>query len=330
MTTRRTVFASIAAALLPGPLAAQAPTQGGIRRLGVLMTTLASDPTGQARAAAFVQGLGALGWKEGGNLHIDWRWGGGDPSLFERYAAELVALGPEVLMANARSSVAALRRETSTIPIVFVNVGGPVEQGFVESVARPGGNVTGFANFDPPMAGKWLEMLTQIAPPVARVAILYNPVVFPGKWMLQSIEEAARSLAVAVRAMPVNDDAELEAMMAGLAREEHAGVLVLPDPFTGGHRDAIIALAARHRLPAVYPFRFFIASGGLMSYGPDIEDIYRRSAAYVDRILKGTKPSELPVQYPTKFELVINLRTAKALGVTIPQLLLATADEVIE
>jgi putative tryptophan/tyrosine transport system substrate-binding protein len=172
-------------------------------------------------------------------------------------------------------------------------------------------------------------MLTQITPPVARVAVLYNPVVFPGKWMLQSIEEAARSLAVAVRAVPVNDDAELEAMMAGLTREEHGGVLVLPDPFTGGHR-AIVALAARHRLPAVYPFRFFIASGGLMSYGPDVEDIYRRSADYVDRILKGAKPGELPVQYPTKFELVINLKTAKALGVTIPPLLLVDADELIE
>jgi putative ABC transport system substrate-binding protein len=330
MMTRRTIIAGIAAALLPGPLAAQAPTQGGMRRLGVLMTTLASDPAGQARAAAFVQGLGALGWKEGGNLRIDWRWGGGDPSLFERYAAELVALGPEVLMANARSSVAALRRETSTTPIVFVNVSSPVEQGFVESVARPGGNVTGFSNFDSPMAGKWLEMLTQITPPVARVAVLYSPMVFPGKWMLQSIEEAARSLAVAVRAVPVNDDAELESMMAGLTREEHGGVLVLPDPFTGGHRDAIVALAARYRLPAVYPFRFFIASGGLMSYGPDIEDIFRRSADYVDRILKGTKPSELPVQYPTKFELVINLKTAKALDVTIPPSLLSRADEVIE
>jgi putative ABC transport system substrate-binding protein len=174
-------------------------------------------------------------------------------------------------------------------------------------------------------------MLTQITPPVARVAVLDNPVVFPGKWMLQSIEEAARrSLAVAVRAVPVNGDAELEAMMAGLTREEHSGVLVLPDPFTGGHRDAIVALATRHRLPAVYPFRFFIASGGLMSYGPDIEDIYRRSADYVDRILKGTKPSELPVQYPTKFELVINLKTAKALDVTIPPSLLSRADEVIE
>jgi putative ABC transport system substrate-binding protein len=330
MMTRRTIIAGIAAALLPGPLAAQAPTQGGMRRLGVLMTTLASDPAGQARAAAFVQGLGALGWKEGGNLRIDWRWGGGDPSLFKRYAAELVALGPEVLMANARSSVAALRRETSTTPIVFVNVSSPVEQGFVESVARPGGNVTGFSNFDSPMAGKWLEMLTQITPPVARVAVLYSPMVFPGKWMLQSIEEAARSLAVAVRAVPVNDDAELESMMAGLTREEHGGVLVLPDPFTGGHRDAIVALAARYRLPAVYPFRFFIASGGLMSYGPDIEDIFRRSADYVDRILKGTKPSELPVQYPTKFELVINLKTAKALDVTIPPSLLSRADEVIE
>jgi len=331
MMSRRDFIGLAAGAAMGWTPTAQAQPRDGMRRLGVLMGGLASDLPGQARIAAFVQELGALGWKEGGNLRVDWRWAGGDSALFERYAAELVALGPDILVVNASAGVAALRRQTSTIPIVFVNVGLPVELGFVASLARPGGNVTGFSNFDPPMAGKWLQMLTQIAPPVARVAVLYNSEVALGpKLMLPGIEEAARSLAIVARPAPCRDDAEIEAMMAGLAREERGGVLVLPDPFTGVHRDAIIALAARYRLPAVYGFRFFSASGGLMSYGPEIGDLFRRSAAYVDRILKGAKPSDLPVQMPTKLELVINLKTAKALGVTIAPSLLANAAEVIE
>ncbi len=303
-----------------------------MRRLGVLMWQLASDPEGQARAAALVQGLGALNWKEGGNLRIDWRWAGGNPALFARYAAELVALGPDILLAGSSSTaVKALRRQTSTIPIVFVGVVDPVGQGFVESLARPGGTITGFSNYDPPMAGKWLGMLTQITPPVGRVAVLYNRANAPySGLMLHAIEEAARSLAVAVRAAPVNDDAEIEAMMAGLAHEERGGVLVLPDIFTGMHRDAIVGLAARHRLPAVYPQRYLAGREGLMSYGIETTDLYRRAAAYVDRILKGAKASDLPVQNPTKFELALNLKTAKALGVTFPPSLLAAADEVIE
>jgi len=325
MMSRRAFVGLAAGAAVGWPLAAPAQPQGGTRRLGMLMVNAASNPGG---IGALVQGLGALGWKEGGNLRIDWRWASGDAALFERYAAELVALGPDVMVTNASVGVAALRRETGTIPIVFTNVGGSVEQGFVNSLARPGGNITGFSNFDPPMAGKWLQMLTQIPPPVARAAVLHNPAAGPltGPFM-RAIEEAAPSLGMAVRATPVKDVADIEAMMAGLAREEHAGVLVLPDPFTSVHRDTIVALAARHRLPAVYPFNFF---GGLMSYGPDTEDVFRRSAAYVDRILKGAKPSDLPVQMPTKLELVINLKTAKALGVTIAPALLAGADEVIE
>jgi putative ABC transport system substrate-binding protein len=332
--TRRRVLAGIAAVLASGPLAAQAQPRDGMRRLGVLIGWRESDPIGQARATILVQGLDTLGWKEGGNLRIDWRWFGGDPALFERNAAELVALGPDVLLAGGSSTaVAALQRQTSSIPIVFVQVADPVGQGFVASLARPGGNITGFSNYDPPMAGKWLGMLTQITPPVGRVAVLYNPATAPyAGLMLHAIEEAAGSLAVAVRAAPVNDDAEIEAMMAGLAHEERGGVLVLPDIFTGmrGHRDAIVGLAARHRLPAVYPYRFFAAIGGLMSYGNEPNDHFRRSAAYVDRILKGAKPGELPVQRPTKFEMAFNLKTAKALGVTIPPSLLAGADEVIE
>ena len=327
--TRRAVLAGIAAALVPGPLLAQTQPQGGMRRLGVLMGFRAGDPAGQGRAAALVQGLGALGWHEGGNLRTDWRWAD-DATRHQQYAAELVALGPDLLVANGSTSVEALRLQKSTIPIVFVMVADPVGQGFVASLARPGGTITGFSNYDPPMAGKWLGMLTQITPPVARVAVLYNPATPPFADYLRTIEGAAPSLAVAVRAAPVSDDAEIETIMAGLARDERGGLVVVPDAFAYAHRDTIIALAARYRLPAVYASRYFIASGGLMSYAVVAEDLFQRSAVYVDRILKGAKPADLPVQQPTKFELVINLKTAKALGVTIPPFLLAGADEVIE
>jgi putative ABC transport system substrate-binding protein len=236
-----------------------------------------------------------------------------------------------VLVVWGSPGVAALRRQNSTIPIVLVRVTDPVGQGFVESLARPGGNITGFTDYDPPMAGKWLRMLTQIIPPVARVAVLFNPTTAPfAGMMLRVIEESAPSLAVAVRAAPCHDDSEIEAMMTGLAREERAGLLVLPENFVIVHRDAIITLAARYRLPAVYPYRFFIASGGLMSYGIDPNELFRRAASYVDRILKGTKPADMPVQNPEKFELVINLKTAQALGITVAPSLLGTADEVIE
>ena len=313
------------------PLAAWAQPRNKIRHLGVLMASLASDGEGQKRAAALAQGLDALNWRDGGNLSIDWRWAGGDPALFQRYAAEMVALSAEALVAEASPSVEALRRHTRTIPIVFLIVTDPVGQGFVESLARPGGNITGFSNYDPPMSGKWLGMLREITPPVARVAVLYNPATAPYAGLyLRTIEDIAPAFAVAVRTAPVKDDAEIEAVMAGLTGEQSAGLLVLPDTFTRLHRDAIVALAARYRLPAVYPFRYFAASGGLMAYGVEIEDLFRRSAGYVDRLLNGAKASDLPVQQPTKFTLVINLKTAKALGVTVPLLLLGTADEVID
>jgi ABC-type uncharacterized transport system substrate-binding protein len=264
-------------------------------------------------------------------MSIDWRWAGGDPALFQRYAAEMVALGHEALVAEATPSAEALRQQTSTIPIVFVIVTDPVGQGFVQSLSRPGGNITGFSNYDPPMAGKWLGMLTQITPPVARVAILYNPATAPyADPYLRAIEEIARTFAVTVQNAPVRDDATIEAVTAKLMREERAGLLVLPDTFTRLHRGAIVTLAARYDLPAVYPFRYFASAGGLMSYGVDIEDLFRRSASYVDRLLNGTKAIDLAVQQPTKFTQVINLKTAKALGVTVPLALLAGADEVIE
>lgn len=330
-TTRRAVLAGIVVALAPAPLAAQAQPRDGMRRLGVLMDLLPSDREGQAEAAALAQGLGALNWHEGGNLRIDWRWVGGDAALYERYAAELVALGSEVILAAGTASVKALQRQTSTIPIVFVLVTDPAGQGFVEGLARPGGNITGFAGYDTPMVTKWLEMLTQITPPVARVAVLYNPATTPyAGVMLHAIEEAAPSLGVAVQVAPVHDDADIEAMMRGLARDERGGLLILPNAFTNAHCDAIVALAARYRLPAVYPFRFFPEAGGLMSYGDDRSDPFRRAADYIDRILKGEKPGDLPVQNPTKFQLVLNLKTAKALGITIATPLLALADDVIE
>ncbi len=278
-----------------------------------------------------MQGLRTLGWQEGANLHVDWRWAGGDSALFDRYAAELVALGPDVLLAQSTPSVVALRQKTTTIPIVFTMVSDPVGQGFVESLARPGGNITGFSDFNALMAGKWLEMLTQVAPPVRRVAVLYNPATAPyAGLMMRAIEDAAPSFAISARAAPCRNDAEIEAVVAELAQGPRGGLLVLTDIFAIVHRDTILAAASKHRLPTVYFTRSFTLAGGLMSYGIDYADLFLRSANYVDRILKGTSPRDLPVQEPTKFELAINLRTAKARDITLSMTLLATADEVIE
>jgi putative ABC transport system substrate-binding protein len=328
---RRDIFRLIVSAAI-WPLVARAQQHDAPRHIGVLMGFVEHDPEGEADAAAFIEGLGALNWKEGNNLRIDWRWGDSDPTLMERYASDLIALSPDLLLAGSSSlATDALRRRTSKIPIVFANATDPVGQGFVASLGHPGGNVTGFSNYDPVMVSKWLGMLTQLTPPVANVAALYNPATTPyAPLLLHAIEEAAPSLAVAVRAATVKDDTEIEVMMAGLAREERSGLLVLPDIFNNAHRDTVIALAARYRLPAVYPFRFFVAAGGLMSYGIEISETFRRSAAYVDRILKGAVPADLPVQTPVNFKTVINLRTAKALGFAIPPTLLVAADEVIE
>jgi putative ABC transport system substrate-binding protein len=328
---RRTVLAAFAAALAGRPLLAQTPQRDGPRRIGVLMGNLAGDPVGQTYAAALLKGLGAHGWHEGGNLRIDWRWSGGDPGLFDRYAAELVAFAPDAILAQASPSVVALRQKTSTIPLVFTMVTDPVGQGFVENLAHPGGNVTGFSDFNALMAGKWLEMLAQVTPPVARVAVLYNPTTAPfAGLMMRAIEDAAPTHAIPIRTALCHDAAEIEATIAALAHEERGGLLVLTDIFTIVHRDAILASAAQHRLPAVYFARSFTAAGGLMSYGVDYADLFLRSAVYIDRILKGASPRDLPVQQPTKFELVINLRTAKARGIDLSTTLLATADEVIE
>jgi putative tryptophan/tyrosine transport system substrate-binding protein len=326
---RRRDFISLVGGAAAWPLGARAQQPSQVRRLGVLIGV--SGPDGQARAAALVQGLNALNWHEGSNLRIDWRWAGGDTALYERYAAELVSLGPDVLLAQGSLPITLLRKHTSTIPIVFTIVADPLGQGFVASLAHPGGNITGFSSFDPQMTGKWLEMLTQISPPVARVAVLFDPktALYAGL-MLREIEAGARSLVVTVRSAPCSDYAQVAALMAGLAREEHGGLLVLPGAFTDTHRVDIVILAARYRLAAVYPTREFVASGGMMSYGIDNIDVSRRAADYIDRILKGAKPADLPVQRPTKFELMINLRTATALGFEVPATLLARADEVIE
>jgi putative ABC transport system substrate-binding protein len=264
-------------------------------------------------------------------LRVDWRWAGGDAKLYERYAAELVALGPEVLLAQTSLAVEALRRQTKTIPIVFVIVTDPVGQGFVTSLAHPDGNVTGFSDYDPPIAGKWVELLTQITPPVGGIAILYNPASTPfASQILQAVEMAARRFAVTAQAAPCRDDGDIDSTMAELARKERAGALIVPEVFTAVHRDAIVAAAAKHRVPAIYANRISSTRSELMTYGVDPEDMFRGATAYVDRLLRGANPTDLPVQNPTKFLLTINLSTVKSLGLTIQPTLLATANEVIE
>jgi putative ABC transport system substrate-binding protein len=327
---RRDFIGVLAGATLPFAARAQ-PAREGMRRLGVLAVTAASDPVAQTRTAVLIQALAALNWKEGSNLRIDWRNGSSDRALIARFADELVELAPDVLFAIGTPCVEELRRRTSTIPIVFAVVTDPVDQGFVASLSQPGGNITGFTDYDAPMAGKWLEMLTQITPSTARAVVLYNPATAPfAGLMLRAMGDAAPSLAVAVHDAPVHDQAGIAAVIAAHAAERNTALLVLPDFFTISNRAAILAAAAQANLPAVYWNRVFVADGGLMSYGTDNDDLLRRAADYVDRILKGRRPGDLPVQNPTKFELAINLRAAKTLGVTFSPLLLATADEVIE
>jgi putative ABC transport system substrate-binding protein len=328
---RRDFIALLGSAAIVRPVAPRAQPRVGIRRLGVL-STASANPLRQSIVAALVQRLRALGWKEGDNLQIDWRfWPGVDLALLGRQAAELVALGPDVLLAGGNAAVEAVRRQTKTIPIVFTLVSDPVGMGYVESLAHPGGNVTGFSIYDPPIDTKRLEMLTQITPRPANVAVLYNPDTAPyAALMLRSIGDAAKSLAVTVRDAPCHNDEEIEALMAALAHDGRGGLVALADAFNTNHREAIVALAARYRVPAVYGDLAFTPIGGLMSYATDIPDLFRRASDYLDRILKGVKPSDLPVQLPTKFWMAINLKTAKALGVSVAPFLLNTADEVIE
>ena len=329
---RREFITLLGGAAAAWPLAARAQQPERMRRIGVLMAYAESDREGQACVAAFREGLQKLGWAEGRNIRIDTRWATpGDAEAMQRFAKELVALQPDLILSQSTPTTAALLQQTRTIPIVFANVSDPVGSGFVASFPRPGGNVTGFTNIEPTMAGKWLELLKEIAPRVDRVAFLFNPATAPyAEYYLNPFKAAAASFAVEAIAAPVRDTSELESVVAAQAREPNGGLIVMPDTFTSAHRVEITSLAARYRLPAVYPFRFFTELGGLLSYGNDLPDNFRRAATYVDRILKGAKPSELPVQAPVKFELVINLKTAKALGLDVPLQLQQRADEVIE
>jgi putative ABC transport system substrate-binding protein len=314
------------------PLVARAQQTERMRRIGVLMGYPESDPVAQAFVAAFRDGLQKFGWTAGRNTRIDTRWAEpADAVTMQRFAKELVAQQPDVILSSTTPTTAALLQETRTIPIIFAIVGDPIGSGFVASFSRPGGNVTGFVVAEPTMAGKWLELLKEIAPRIARVAMLFNPATasFAEIW-LNPFKTAAPSFTVEAIAAPVRETSELESVVAAQAREPNSGLIVMPDSFTTAHRVQITSLAARYRLPAVYPYRFFAALGGLLSYGIDLTDNFPRAAAYADRILKGEKASELPVQAPIRYVLTINLKTARALGLEVPPTLLARADEVIE
>jgi ABC-type uncharacterized transport system substrate-binding protein len=327
---KRRNFIALLGGAAAWPLAARAQQAAQTRRVGVLMNLAADDAEGLARVTAFVQALQQLGWTDGRNVRIDYRWAAGDPERFQRYAQELLTLGPDVTLASATPGIVALERASRTVPIVFVAVADPVGAGFVESLARPGGHITGFSIFEYGMSSKWLELLKEIAPRVTRVAVIRDQSLTSGTAQFAAVQSVAPSFGVELSPVGVRDAGEIERGVAGFARTPNGGVIVTGSPLSGVHRDLIIALAARHRLPAVYGFRFFASAGGLISYGPDIVDQYRRAAGYVDRILKGEKPGDLPVQAPTKYELVINLKTAKALGLEIPSSVLARANEVIE
>jgi putative ABC transport system substrate-binding protein len=301
-----------------------------MRRIGVLMNFAADDSESQRRITAFVQGLGQLGWTDGRNVRIDTRWAAGDADRFRKSSAELVALAPDVILASGASSAGPLLQATRAIPVVFVNAADPVGAGFVQSLARPGTNATGFMNIEYGQSGKWLELLKQIAPGVTRAAVLRDPTIPAGIGQLAAIQAVAPSFGVDLRPLDVRDAAEIERTITEFAHSSNGGLIVTTSTLAGVHRDLIIALAARHRLPAVYPYRYDVVSGGLISYGPDSVEPFRRAADYVDRILKGEKPGDLPVQAPTKYELVINLKTAKTLGFALPHSLLGRADEVIE
>jgi putative ABC transport system substrate-binding protein len=327
---RRREFITLVGGAAAWPLAARAQQGGRGRRIAALMSMAANDPEAQPRVAAFESGMRELGWVDGRNLRIEYRWAS-DGDLLRRHVAELARMPPDLILATSTPVMAALREHGLTVPIVFVQVTDPVGQSLVSNLARPGGHITGFTNFEFSIGTKWLEALKQIAPRVARVALIFNPETAPYADLFQRpVEAAAPAFAVTPVTATARSAAELEREVGLFARAPNGGLMVLPDVTSLIHRDEIIALAARHRLPAVYPYRYYAASGGLLSYGGEQADVFRRAASYVDRILKGASPGELPVQAPTKYELVINLKTAKALSLTVPDTLLARADEVIE
>ena len=330
MMRRREFITLIGSAAVSWPLAAQAQQVDRMRRIGVLMPLGADDQVSQIRLAAFLHGLKELHWTDGSNVRIDYRSGGSDAELMRRDAEELVALTPDVILANGTTAVGPLLQVTRTVPIVFVQVSDPVGAGYVANLARPGGNATGFTVFEYGMSGKWVELLKQTAPGVARAVVLRDPAQPTGIAQLAAMHSVAPSVGVELTPVGTRDPEEIERGIATFLRGGNGGLIVTTGTQAIRHRDLIIALASRHRLPAVYPYRFFVTGGGLMCYGPDPTDLYRRAAGYVDRILKGEKPADLAVQQPTKFELVTNLKAAKALGLTVPPSLLARADEVIE
>ena len=327
---RRAFITLLGGAAAAWPLAARAQQGERMRRIGVLMSLAADDPEGQARLTAFVQGLQELGWTDGRNVQIDYRWPAGDAERIRRYAAELAALAPDIILAGGGAVVPSLLQATRAIPIVFTQTPDPVGAGFVESLARPGGNVTGFMLYEYGIGAKWLELLKEIAPHVTRAAVIRDAAIASGIGQWGAIQTAAPSFGVELRPVDVRDASEIERAIAAFARSPNGGLIVAASTLAVVHRDLIVTLAARHKLPAVYPSRFFVRSGGLIFYGPDSVEPHRRAAGYVDRILKGEKPADLPVQAPTKYELAINLKTAKALGLDVPPTLIARADEVIE
>src|SRR5262245_60773419 len=327
---RREVITLLGGAAAGWPVAGWAQQRERMQRVGVLIPQAAEDPESQARITTFAQGMQEVGWVVGRNVQVEYRWGAGDADRVRQFATELAALAPDVIVTNGASTVPPLLRATRTVPIVFMNVADPVGSGFVESLSRPGDNATGFMQFEYSLSGKWLEVLKQLVPSVKRAAILRDPAQVAGIGQFAVMQAVAPSLGI--EAIPINarDAPEIERAVAAFARGSNGGLIVTSGPLSVFHRGLIIKLAAEHKLPAVYFRRLFTTGGGLISYGPDLTDQFRQAAGYVDRILRGEKPSDLPVQAPTKYELVINLKTAKALGLTVPDSLLARADEVIE
>jgi putative ABC transport system substrate-binding protein len=327
---RREFITLLGAGAAAWPLAARAQQPERMRRIGVLLSTAADDPESSARTASFLKGLQQLGWIEGRNLRIDIRWAAGDAELYRKYAAELVALAPDVILASSSPTVAALQAATRTVPIVFAHAVDPVGAGFVDSLARPGGNATGFVLFEYGISAKWLELLKEIAAALKRVAVLRDSTTAAGMGQFGAIQSVAPSFGMEVNPVSLRDPGEIERGITAFAASPNGGLIITAAPLGTLYRELIIALAARHKLPAIYSSRFFAADGGLVYYGPDLTDQYRRAAGYVDRIFKGEKPANLAVQAPTKYELAINLKTARALGITVPPSVLARADEVIE
>ena len=329
---RRREFITLLGGAPVWPLAPRAQVGERMRRIGLMMGSAETDLEAQQRVKVFQHALNGLGWIEGRNVRIEYRWTAANPDRTLAYAAELVGMTPDLIVAHSTPVVKTLQQLTRAIPIIFVSVSDPIGDGIAASLPDPGGNITGFTNIEGPISSKWLELLKEIAPHVTRIGFMYNPATAPGRgsYFLSPFESAASFFQVSLIMTPVNDPVEIEGTVTALAREPNSGLVVSNDIFTVRHRELIISLASRHRVPAIFPFRFFATDGGLIAYGTDLADLFRRSATYVDRILKGENPRQLPIQAPTKFELVINLKTAKALGLDVPPRLLARADEVIE